>query len=682
MKPASLLRLFLSLSVFLCLLPIHAQTSVANPAMYVAGKMYVAPISQWEPVVMHIEGNLIAAGNPEIRLEGGILLTRNFINNISQGNVFTNESSGIFEFSGIHTQYIIGTAHKTDNYINFPNLLIRNQAFVENIEEDTVAVLIAPNISVETNDIDIKQGRLILQSSFDDTGKTQTAHLFVKGAVTMPGNNLELELQERGLFQVDLHLDPQAANQRRIIGFTPPFQKIYADYFLFNLVSAPNGNSLFGVQQPLLSPKSGMGTGKGYLIGLGVIPIEVYLDQMSPNWYEAEASDRIIDKISLVRDFAPTSLSTFVNNDRSITDNYTAETPNTTDVQVQITEGWNYLGNPYTVPIDLMDILNGDLTDWGISENDIEHSFALVKDGRGTFSNGGIMGNAESYVFELTTETVKKEGAPAPEPSSIIAPMQMFILKKVTEGTATLNIPASARKHKQVNFSRSILSDEYVPENELLLEVKDSKSIAYDRIAIGFRPEATTEARNYEDASKLFNTTRGNSQLYTKSSDGNSLASNILPLDINEVNVYMRPAIEPCQVTLTASRLESFDHLQSLILIDNFTTRQIDLKENPVYSFTTQPDDHEDRFILRFSADHQPANKSAGITGYYSDGRIEISGLTETHKNGQLIIYDTQGQILYQNRIQNIPTETIYVNLHKGVYIVNVAGERLSLSAN
>lgn len=683
MKPVSLLRLFLLIPALLCFSPVHAQTSVANPAMYVAGKMYVAPISQWEPLVMHIEGSFIAAGNPEIKLEGGIVLTRNFINNISGGNVFTNESSGIFEFRGEHTQYITGNASKTDNYIYFPNLTIKNQTFVQNIEEDIVAVLVASNIGVQTNDINIEQGRLILQSDFDITGRTKTAHLFVEGAVAMPGNNRDLELQQRGLFQVDLQLNPLATNQRRIIGFTPPFHKMYADYFMFNLVSAPNGDSLFGNQQPLLSPKSGMVAGKGYLIGLGVIPIDVYEDQMSPNWYQAEASDRIIDKISLVRDFAPTSLSNFVNNDRSITDKYTGETPNTDDVQIQITEGWNFLGNPYTVPIDLQDIINdGSLADWGINDNDIERSFTLVKDGRGTYTDGSPMNAPESYVFELTTETVTKEAPPAPEPSTIIAPMQMFILKKVTDGTATLTIPASARVHKQANFSRSILSDEYVPENELLLEVKDSESIAYDRIAIAFRPGAVTEARSNEDASKLFNNTRGNSQLYTLSSDGTALVSNILPAEVTEVPLYLRPAIQPREVTFTVSRMESFTVLETLILVDKVTKEEIDLKKNPVYTFTTQPGDREDRFLLRFSGELEPFDDTSGITGYYRDGRMEITGLTETHRNKQLLIYDTQGRAVHQSQVQNVPTETIYVNLHQGVYIVNVAGEKFSLSAN
>lgn len=657
----------------------NAQTT-DKVAMHVKGKMNIATGGS-QGTRMYIGGHFMASESPEIIQAADVILMGDFINNITNGNVFTKESNGSFLFQGFAPQHILGTADKEKNYINFPKVIINNQT-KNNEQNPVIAVAISPDIGMKTKDIDIQRGRLILQSDLDASQKTKVPHLWIDGTVTMPSDNRQRSLKERGVMQVEYMIPPPISAGGKIMGFTPPFHKIYTDYFMYQLVTEPSNDDFFANSSPYFSPKKEMIPGRGYLIGMEVIPIETYKSQMSLAWIGAEADDRIINHIILARDFAPESFTYFIESDGKITDHFTAETPNTTNVQVEIKQGWNYLGNPYTTPIDLKDLISDSPGDWGLNQNDIEKSFHLITDGNATFNNNEEMTNPSSYRFKLTTEVVSGGGSTGDDPSTIIAPMQMFIIKKETTGSKKLTIPTSARTSTAAKFTRSIIENEYTPDNELLLEVKDSENTTYDRALIALRSGASAESRLDEDASKFFNPSRGTSQIYTQATDGKKLVSNILPANTRDVTLYLKPTTSPTQVTLTASRLESLTGVQSVILIDNVGQKQVDLKRDPVYSFTTTPTDREDRFTLSFSGELNPIDDASGISGYYRDGRMEICGLEDNHRGKELYVYDTQGRVQHHIMIQNVPTETIYVSLPQGVYIVKIDEERFSLSAN
>jgi hypothetical protein len=256
--------------------------------------------------------------------------------------------------------------------------------------------------------------------------------------------------------------------------------------------------------------------------------------------------------------------------------------------------------------------------------------------------------------------------------------MQLFLVYAYRN--CSLTIPASARTHGKANFLKrgNIITD------ELLLEVRDQQTEGFDRMCVVFRNNASTDATDAYDAGKILNTSGGVSQIYTPSTDGLDLITNVISTNAESLPVTFIPSATEQEVELTASRLESLQSPEAVILEDLKTESLIDLTKDS-YRFTTSPTDNPNRFVLHFKdllSETTGTDKLAAssIRIAYASGELTLSGLQKADVGSRITVTDVQGRILMQEMLPEHVGETGKIDyrllLSAGVYIGSLSGKR------
>lgn len=663
-----------------------------------SGAMYVNQNVPDTKCVLYIQGSFAAIQQSAIQQNGRTILKGNFQNNVTSGNVFIGTGTGKFEFEGDKVQYIGGTADKEQNYINFPELVVNNRTVVNNESTDTAAVVISSAMGVSTQNLSLYRGRLILDSKAEmngttDTRKSDVAHLLVNGAVSydmmlgsyLPGLD---DKNDRGIIQVKLALGDHYKHGY-LIGFTPPFKKIYNDYFFYNFISKPTDKGLFGDDEMLITdPKLGLESGKGYIVGFTIIPESdpYYDDNWDPEWTGTQISDRFKETMLFARDYAPLSLSRFVNEDASLTDRYTGEAINTADVPVELKEGWNYIGNPFTVPINMSTFLDeaSSADQWGVSRgpsltSEVENKYYILTQGYGTYFPNNQFHKFQFDVTYLVAQkvgnTITLDGNPD---SGLIAPMQLFVIKKNTVGNKNFIFPKDVRTHGKVKYLRREDPKAISVDNELLIETKDIASGSYDRLCVVFRDDAQMSSADTYDASKIFNESEGVNQIFTFSDEGEAMTTNVIPPSVEKLNMNLRPASANQELLLTAYRLNSITKAETVVLEDKKTGDYINLVNNSEYGFSTSPTDNTDRFVLHFRYPlgiEDDKDNASNIYVHYSNGELYVKGLSESNIGDDIQLTDIQGRVLYRSTVSDYPDYSVSYPLNNGVYILKISGK-------
>lgn len=627
-----------------------------NTVLLNKGKMFVGN-------TLYVGGSIQTEGSSEIIQKGNMIVTGDFINNVTSGHVFTDtqaDNTGSFEFRGNADQIIRGTASKDANYINFPaKLIINNQA-------TDGAVTLKADKSATAQNIEVRKGRLILDSEpVASKRETNNAHLLVEGTVTTG-------------IQVNLAMGNNYQN-KYVAGFASPFETLYADYFFFNFLSRPSNAGLFGDSEQLITnPRTKLEPGVGYLAGLSIIPDgdSYYTTERDPRWNDADPTKRAKDMFRFSRIVAePTFFFKYLDN--TVAPGYiTEEKLNTGNVTVNLKKGFNYLGNPYTAPLDLEDIVNQTTAgDWGASNASLKNGFYVLTNGSGSASN-----NKQEFTFTvsyLKRQAVGGTTTHSPYNPDVVAPMQMFIVW--AENNMNLTIPKNKRKHETVSYLRSAAANE--PIDELLIETTDMETEGFDRLCVVFRENASLAAGDFYDAPKFFNTSRGVNQIYTRSSDGKNLSISVVPNSTANLVMYFEPASKAQAVTLKADRLESLVSVSNVILEDTKTGAKVDLRQTPEYSFTSSPSDKADRFVLRFAGTSTGVEESTAtnVRATYADGIIFVHGLQESDLGNSIALYSMSGQQFYAGRVNEISPCHIQKDLSKGAYILKINKHTIKL---
>jgi hypothetical protein len=597
---------------------------------------------------LYIKGDFYAEKNSNIYQKGKTVLTGDFTNNVTNGNVFTTtkpaDNTGSFEFRGTSAQQIKGTVSK-DKYINFPDTLRINNA------AGTVTML--PTMAATTKVVDIQNGRLILDSEAVVANSSNNAHLLVDKVITNP-NAIQVNLALGNNYQ-----------QKKLVGFTPPFEKMYADYFFYNFLSRPTTKGLFGNDGRLITnPRTLLKPGLGYIVGMGIVPVgdPYYTEVLDPRWSGADFSKRVTDKFLFSRAVAEPSFSKYL--DEQVTPGYIAGEKLVTDNVngIPLESGFNYLGNPYMAPLDLTDIIEGATsTDWGAADNTLDTKFYVLSSGTGTYANS-------KFTFSASYLVNQKVGSTTLSTKSV-APMQMFIVKANT--ATTIRIPKNKRKHDATaTFLRSA---NYEITDELLIETTDSETSAYDRLCIVFRNVATLKSDDPFDALKIFNRSGGVNQIYTRSSDNKDMTVSVIPPTTEKLPMYFSPALLPQQVTLKADRLNSLVSVSYVMLEDTKTGTLTDLMRTPSYTFTSSPVDQPDRFILHFTSNPMTgADNITKVAPYasYERGLIQVYGLQKSDRGSDVSVYNMQGQLIHRQHLTETSPLLIHKYLTNGVYMV------------
>jgi len=667
---------------FILILTVLSVNAFAQTAGIVnKGKnIYVSKDATSGDPSLYVNGKIQVEGKGNITQNGRTQVTGNFINNVSEGNVFNANSTGTVEFVGKTLQQTIsGTAKKAVNFIDFPNLRVYNPN----------AVVLSPDMGASVNDLILDKGRFVIDSKVKDTKLVTNAHLLVKNDVTYQ-KDMSIIHGEKGVVQVNLAMGDNYEN-RKIIGFTPPFAKIHADYFFFNFLSRPVNDKLLGENKELITdPHYTLEAGKGYLIGQGIVKDDkYYFDNLYSGWQGAKYEDRFQTMFSFAREFGKASLTQFVNYANASKD----EILNVQDVNIKLEAGWNFLGNPFTAPLDLSTFVN-DVTaadEWGVTRAKVNNSskphvraaFYVLSGGEGTYTPEH---KEEPYKFNVSYLLAQKEGSTLQlgglnTDKLLIAPMQMFVVGVYDAGAGqTLRIPKAKRTHGDVHFYRSRSAEENSIVNELLIEVKDNTTQGFDRLTVVFRDGASLQSNDQYDAQKMFNRSKGVSQIYTMSSDNKYMTANVVNSTTESVIMCLEPTSQAQQVTLSAHRLNSLSSVNKIVLEDLVTKTQTDIYQNPEYTFTSSPSDRTDRFVLHFLRNvdgiEDYINTSVEMYAHYEAGNLRIMGLAESDLNSVISVYDIHGRMAYQGKVSETPRMDVNVQLVKGTYLVKLAGKR------
>ncbi|MBF0577261.1 T9SS type A sorting domain-containing protein [Dysgonomonas sp. GY617] len=408
---------------------------------------------------LYINGDFIAGRDAttssvvsEIHLEGSqTVLTGNFIHELNgtigrNSHVFvlptpyTATTASRFVFRGTDTQYIktdqaYSPTLKGGNYINFPDLVIEN----------TKHVVLVPELAASAQNVDLNGGRFIIDSrrvkASDVSGITtihtvdnssMLAHFMVEAPIT--GNTAVGQIRTKnsaipntttdnnlyGAIQVNLSVDDPAiatTNERQgrsLIAFGSPYKEMRADYFFWNFLMIPTGESIIGQSAPgntMTDPTYKLQAGKAFVLGVDLRGTNAanYEYDIHPTYKDkgilfAErngagvSDDNVVDATnpSLNREkgkyffsrfgpmfkrsvniFPSSGLATNVPNKMpkvavSTSDVYTNEVLNNNDIDLSLVPGYNYFSNPYTVPLDVTTFITSKSTnheadphDWG-----------------------------------------------------------------------------------------------------------------------------------------------------------------------------------------------------------------------------------------------------------------------------------------------------------------------------
>lgn len=615
---------------------------------------------------LYIKGNIKVIENSAIHQEGKTVLTGDFINNVSNGNVFAGSyNTGLFEFRGGKAQVIKGNANKAANYIVFPKTLL-----VNNLSSNTqnATVTLDAEMGATITDMALSRGRFVLDSKPVTTVvNSMHAHLMVNGSIDYKSN--------ASAIQVNLSLGDNYKT-KRLAGFTPPFRSIYSDYFFYNFLSRPTNKGLFGnTDRLIIDPRTPLKGGLGYIVGMDIIPTSdpYYTTHWDPRWKDAKKADKATDIFSFAREFIPQSFGQYIT-DANAPDRITGEQLITQNVTVNLEKGFNYLGNPFTVPLDMTSFVESNGPDeWGVSRGaggagQVRNGFYVMASGIGSYNGSQFTFNASYLLAQAIGGTMNKDGG-----KYLLAPMQMFIVGSNTANTIPFTIPASKRTHGSVSYLRSTATDE--PIDELLIETTDQETKGYDRLCVVFRDDANLTANDTYDTPKLFNRSGGVNQIYTKSSDNKTLTTNIIPSETKRLTMYFEPSHTVQEVVLTAGRLESLQSITQVILEDTKTGIKTDLTDIPSYTFMSYPTDQSDRFTLHFSSTPMSINdvvSSVAPNAYYQNGVIYIQKLQNDDLGKEISVYNMQGQILHKERVREITPCKITKVLDTGIYVIRI----------
>jgi len=265
-------------------------------------------------------------------------------------------------------------------------------------------------------------------------------------------------------------------------------------------------------------------------------------------------------------------------------------------------------------------------------------------------------------------------------PENTIPGMGVFMLRLAKQSGSAETITIDRTFLTQGNNAHNLRSSEGFNNEVLFTLTYDSIPNMYDLAAIGIRNNSK-EALDAIDMQKTTQETIGVPILYTLSSDNVKIASNAVPQGTQSVRLCVESGLKmPEKCTLQVSRQESMQ-TEYLLLEDKMTGSFINLYEQDSYSFTSNPGDLADRFVVHFV---RPAGLGIADVAlsplklYYNKETqsIEIKELTAGDMNSRIIITDTQGRILQRESI----SESVAVGyLPEGVYIAKVIGNRTAV---
>jgi hypothetical protein len=289
--------------------------------------------------------------------------------------------------------------------------------------------------------------------------------------------------------------------------------------------------------------------------------------------------------------------------------------------------GWNLLGNPFTSAID-----------WDLTDHAAIDGAVYVWNGTQYISWNGTIG-------ALTDGIIPAENA--------------FFAKTMTDGV-NVSIPLSARVHSASDFYKTAVAN--------MLEITAEGNSFTDKTFVHFNQQASADFDSQYDAYKLFGNENA-PQLYSMITNSN-LSINELPMAGNEIVDLGFTCNTTGIYSITACGTENFASDVPVILQDVKLNTYQNLKLNPVYSFSFEAGENENRFKLWFqqvTGINTPVNNDLKVYSFAKTVVIEnLKGLS-----GEVQIYDITGRILASRQL-GTGLSHIQLNVVSGTYMVRL----------
>jgi len=338
--------------------------------------------------------------------------------------------------------------------------------------------------------------------------------------------------------------------------------------------------------------------------------------------------------------------------------------PITSPITLPVTAlGWNFIGNPFPSAINFAEPSGLQTVGPGWTWNQTYVDPVA-------YWYDASYGNYKSYNW-LT-------GLPNPPGGDrLLARGQGFFVNCVNyvSGVSEIQINNEARL-----FRPDRLIGKSVMANTLKLTLNDGSNNFMDETTIAFRDDASTsDFDRLLDNYKFFNDIKNVSQLYSKTTNNIDVSVKCLKTESGNVMYPIYMKVENTGTySITASDISTFSPNSSIVLKDNKTSATIDLKVNPVYTFTATEGDNDARFNLYFSNVLYGINNLNDNTFkvYSYDNSIFIQNNDPKSTIGTVLVYDMIGKQMIEQSLNNDGTTRIYTNLNKGFYIVSIKTDK------
>jgi hypothetical protein len=304
--------------------------------------------------------------------------------------------------------------------------------------------------------------------------------------------------------------------------------------------------------------------------------------------------------------------------------------------------GWNLIGNPFPIAIEW----NGH-TDWNLSN--VGATMYIY--------DNAASGNYVNWNYNLGTGT-------NPNGGYISSTQGFWVRTAVQDGSAaSLTIPASQRAHNAATFLKS--GNEELQEQLMLKVAGNGHS---DKTIIGFYSEATSGFDPEYDGIYYYPIQEVLSMYSVV--HGQKYALNELP-SINEhpiIAVDFESRLEG-EYSLSADWLDRFPEDLPIFLEDKQENVFQDLRLDPVYRFTSNPDDNYKRFNIYFNdrLDQEVEMENILIFSWQQTVIVDVP----FEISGNVMIYDISGRLITEEDV-HMGRNEIAMERANGNYIVRI----------
>jgi hypothetical protein len=250
---------------------------------------------------------------------------------------------------------------------------------------------------------------------------------------------------------------------------------------------------------------------------------------------------------------------------------------------------------------------------------------------------------------------------------------QAFFVETKSAGQVTFK--NSYRAHSSDAFRKGNLY-------ELTMNVEGGDKGFKDELIVRFVNDATYGYDEPLDALKWNSMYDDATQIRSIAEDGSELAVNFLPLEGLQTDMVSVPVQFQCgysgDYTFNFEGVDSFETGVEIWLEDKNATEWVNINENPVYTFTANPNDLKDRFIIHFfgptGVNEISANRDVDIYSWKHNAFV-VNNTNEKIEN--VLIYNVAGSLIKTVDIPDGQKVTkMFVPGAIGYYIVKVITDK------